>query len=142
MRLMVDIENMDKSLQEIVRLKNLLATMGYDNKDYDIVEEELHDKEDNFVEVFGEYLEDVLHNVHDEYCPDNDVLLPIAYLAKKYIVTPENEFDVPTSAGVFVDADDYPGKNTRLVLIPNPTRLVLNIDAENRTEVWSSVKDK
>ena len=135
---MVDIEKLDKTLQEIVRLKNLLSTLGYDSKDYDSTEEELHGKEDFLVEEFGEYLDDVLHNVHDEYCPDNDVLLPTAYLANKYLVTPDNEFDVSTSAGVFVDADDYPGKNTRLVFLPNPTRLILNIDAENRNEVWTA----
>ena len=135
---MVDIDKLDKTLQEIVRLKNLLSTMGYDSQDYDSVEEELHDKEDAFVEEFGDYMDEVLHTVHDEYCPDNDVLLPTAYLAQQYIITPENEFDAGSNSGVFVDADDFPGQNIRMVLIPNPTRLVLNINANSKEVVWTA----
>ena len=135
---MVDIIELDKSLQELVQIKNKLSSIGYDDAEYDDVEEQLHDKEDEFIDEFGDYLDEVLHNVHDEYCPDNDVLLPTAYLANKYVVNPDNSFEVSPSEGVFVDADDFPGKNTRLVIIPNPIRVVLNIDANTREILWKS----
>lgn len=41
--------------------------------------------EDLFVEKYGKDLEIALEVVHEEYCSDSDVLLPIAYVAKKYI---------------------------------------------------------
>ena len=138
---MVDIEKMDKSMQEIAVLKNTLSTMGYDNEKYDDVEEELHDKEDDFLEEFGTYLEEVLHNVHDEVAPDTEVLLPIAYMAKVYSISEDGQFDVSHNSGVFVDADDFPGKNTRLVFIPNPVRIVMNVDRENRETLWTSSTD-
>ncbi|MDH5603126.1 MAG: hypothetical protein OEY51_04285 [Cyclobacteriaceae bacterium] len=137
---MADIKKLEKDLTELVNLRNKLNGLDYNHPEYDDIEESLHDKEDDFLESHGEFLEDILHNVHDEYCPDNDVLLPIAYLAKQYIVTGDGQYEVPYNAGVFVDADDYPGKNTRLVLIPNPVRLILNIDKNTRVTVWSSVE--
>ena len=134
---MADLKKLDKDLIELADLRNKLSGLDYDHSDYDDVEELLHDKEDDFMEAHGEFLEDVLHNVHDEFCPDNDVLLPIAYLAKKYVVTEEGRYDVLPGSGVFVDADDYPGKNTKLVLVPGPARFILNVDKNTRVTVWS-----
>lgn len=134
---MIDQVKLEKDFQEIALLRNQLDEVGYDSEDYDDLEEALHDKEDDFQEEFGGYLEEVLHDVHDEFCPDNDVLLPIAYMAKKYVVTEDQLFTVTTKDGVFVDADDYPGNNTRLVLIPKPTRLVLIVDKANTQVVWT-----
>ncbi len=59
---------------------------------------------------FGEYLEEVLQEVHDKLSPDTDVLFPTAYLAKTYTVSPKNEFSVSTAEGVFVEVDSMPGK--------------------------------
>ena len=135
---MADIDKLDKDLADIVILKNKLSELDYNHAEYDDIEESLHDKEDNFLENHGEFLEDMLHSVHDEYCPDNDVLLPIAYLAKRYTISDDGQFDVSHNAGVYVDADDYPGKNTKLVLVPSPLRLILNVDNNTRVTVWSS----
>ena len=93
--------------------------------------------EDDFQEKYGDYLEEALSIVHDEYCADNDVLLPIAYVANKYKVENGN-FDFETDQGVLVDVDDFPGKSTRLVLIPSPTRIHLIVDSNTREEVWKA----
>jgi len=135
---MKDIKKLDKDLTKLAELRNKLSSLDYDHPEYDNVEESLHDKEDDFMEEHGEFLEEALHSIHDEFCPDNDVLLPIAYLAKKYLVSDEGKYDVLPGSGVFVDADDYPGKNTKLVLVPGPARFILNIDKANRVVVWSS----
>ncbi|WKN33707.1 hypothetical protein PZB74_10260 [Porifericola rhodea] len=134
----MDIEALDQILVKIVEKKNTLSTLNYNDKDYDQVEEELHDLEDDFVEEYGEYLEDVLADIHDELCPDNDVLLPIAYLANKYVKQEENGQVVYHAAdgGVLVDVDEYPDKLTRLVLVPKPTRLMLQIGRTQEEQVW------
>jgi hypothetical protein len=137
----MNIKELDNALIAIVEKKNLLSTLDYNDQNYDRVEEELHDLEDDFIDAYGLYLEEALHLVHDEYCPDNDVLLPIAYMANQYIKTSEKpdgspEYTVAPNAGVIVDADDYPGKISRLVFVPNPTRLMLNIEKGNIIEVW------
>jgi hypothetical protein len=139
----MNIKDLDRALLAIVEKKNLLSTLNYNDETYDQVEEELHDLEDDFIDEYGTYLEDALHLVHDEYCPDNDVLLPIAYMANKYIKTGEKpdgspEFTVAPNEGVIVDVDDYPGKISRLVFVPNPTRLLLNVDKEKSIEVWKA----
>ncbi len=139
----MNFEALNKDLLEIIKIKNELSKISYDNEKYDEIEEQLHDLEDSFSENHGDYLEDVLHDVHDELCPDNDVLLPIAYLANNYIDNGVSEsgapiYDVMPNEGVPVEVDDFPGKETRLVFLPSPTRLVLQIGKEQREEVWRS----
>ena len=132
----MDIKALEQTMIEIAEKKYDLSKLDYSNDDYDAVEEELHDLEDDLIESFGEYLEEVLYEVHDEYCPDNDVLLPTAYLAKVYVKDKEGKFDVTTDQGVIVDVDDYPGKLSRLVFLPNPIRLVLMIENQVGLVVW------
>lgn len=136
----MNIEALDKALVEIVEKKNTLSQLDYNDKNYDQVEEELHDLEDDFIDEYGDYLEDVLADVHDELCPDNDVLLPIAYLANKYIKKEDNGQVTYQAAdgGVLVDVDEYPDKLTRLVLVPKPTRLVLQVGKNHEEQVWKA----
>lgn len=134
----MNIEALDKALVEIVEKKNTLSQLNYNDKNYDQVEEELHDLEDDFIDEYGDYLEDVLADLHDELCPDNDVLLPIAYLANKYVRKEDNGQVTYHAAdgGVLVDVDEYPDKLTRLVLVPKPTRLVLQVGRNHEEQVW------
>lgn len=135
----MDLAALDKDLQEIVIKKNELSEMDYNDEKYDDVEEALHDLEDVFMEKYGDFLEDALYDVHDEFCPDSEVLMPIAYMAKKYIVDGDR-FDVSFSEGVYVEMDDYPGKETKLVFLPSPTRILLQIDKDTRETVWQAGK--
>lgn len=141
----MDIIALDKALRALVEKKNELAQLDYNDPRYDEAEEELHDMEDDFQREFGEYIEDALHVVHDDIAPDNDVLLPIAYLADKYEKVGEKAdgsplYDTDMKQGVLVDVDDYPGKAARLVLIPNPTRLVLMVAGVGKEQVWVAKK--
>ena len=137
----MDLKALDKALTALVEKKNELSGLSYNDPQYDVVEEELHDLEDDFTSEYGEYLEEALNTVHDDIAPDNDVLLPIAYLADKYIKVGERPdgtaiWDTDMKQGVLVDVDDYPGKIARLVFIPNPTRLVLMVSGVGKEQVW------
>ena len=136
----MDAKKLNEDLVSLVLKKNELSRLDYNDPAYDSVEEELHEMEDLFLEEYGKYLEDILKSVHEEFCPDNEVLLPIAYLANKYKVE-QNEngkttFHVGLNEGVIVDVDNYSDKLTRLVLIPNPTRILLQIHNSHHEEVW------
>lgn len=135
----MNLQTLDQAIVALVEKKNQLSALDYNDKTYDVVEEELHEMEDTFVEKYGDYLEEVLADVHDELCPDNDVLLPTAYLANKY--TKEEAAGgityLPADGGVIVDVDEYPNKLTRLVLVPTPTRLILQI-GKQQEEVWKA----
>jgi hypothetical protein len=137
----MDIQALDKALTALVEQKNKLAGLNYNDLRYDEEEEQLHDMEDDFQKQYGEYLEDALHVVHDDICPDNDVLLPIAYLADKYNSVGQKPdgstlWDIDMQQGVLVDVDDYPGKPARLAFVPNPTRLMLSVSGVGKEEVW------
>jgi hypothetical protein len=140
---MVNVQGLETMLAYIAEKKNQLSTLNYNDENYDLLEEELHNLEDSFIEEYGTYLEEALADVHDELCPDTDVLLPIAYLAKKYVKkgvktdgTPF--YDVALDEGVIVDVDDYPKDLTRLVLVPGPTRLVLQVGNRMQEQVWQA----
>src|SRR5467141_641905 len=104
----MDLKALDKALQEIAKRRMELQKIDYSSPKYDVLEEELHNLEDSFQEKFGDYLEEALQQVHDEYCPDTDVLYPIAYIAKSYQINNKNEYSVSTSEGVFVEVDKFP----------------------------------
>jgi hypothetical protein len=118
----MDVKALDKALQEILKKREELSKLDYNNPKYDEVEEELHDMEDEFQDAHGEQLEEVFQNVHDDLCPDNDVLMPIAYLGK----------------GVPVEVDKHAGKDTKLALVPNPTRIILFVGKDKQEVVWTA----
>lgn len=134
----MDFIKLDQALIEIVKRRKELKTVDYSNPRYDELEEQLHDMEDEFLDTFGDPMEDILQDVHDEICPDSDVLLPIAYLAQDYKDLGGNKYDVGLDEGVFVETEAYDGKETKLVLVPGPTRLVLNIARKEQKVVWQA----
>jgi hypothetical protein len=120
----MDLKALDLALVDIVQKREELSKINYNNPKYDDLEEELHDLEDDFQEEYGDFLEEALQKVHDEYCPDNDVLMPIGYLGQ----------------GVPVEVDKLPGKDTRLVLAASPVRIILSVGKDKQQVVWSSAK--
>ena len=133
----MDIKALDKAIQEIAIRRNELKKIDYNNPKYDDLEEELHDLEDALQVKYGEYLEEALQEVHDKLSPDTDILFPIAYLAKVYSISSKNEFTVATAEGVYVEVDTMPGKETKLVIVPNPLRIILNTK-EKQQVIWSA----
>jgi hypothetical protein len=134
----MDFKAIDKAIIEIIRCRIELNQIDYSNPSYDELEEKLHDLEDDFQDNYGEQMEDVLQDVHDKHCPDSDVLLPIAYLANNYIITDKNEYSASPAEGVFVEMENHPGKDTKLLLLPNPLRILLSIGANEQKIVWAA----
>ncbi len=115
-----------------------MLKLDYSNPKYDDLEEKLHDLEDAFQEAYGDELEAAIQDIHDEYCPDTDVLVPVSYIAKVYAVIRTINTPLHPTEGVYVEMDDYPGKETKLVLVPNPVRIVLNIGNDKQQVVWTA----
>ncbi|MFZ2905809.1 MAG: hypothetical protein WAZ98_06375 [Cyclobacteriaceae bacterium] len=118
----MDVQALDKALQKIVDTKKELEKLDYNNPKYDDLEEKLHDLEDDFQDEYGDYLETEIEKVQDQHAPDNDVLLPIAYLGE----------------GIIIDMKKLPGRDTRLVLLTNPTRLVIRLGKDQQETVWTA----
>lgn len=132
----MNISELNTSLVSIIQKKAELSKLSYNDERYDEVEEELHDLEDEFNEDYGDYLEEVLAEVHERICPDSDVLLPTAYLPSN--LTGSTDAQHLKGEGVWVDTDEYPNKEARLVLVPNPTRLILSVGNTVKKEVWKA----
>ncbi len=118
-----------------------LNQIDYADEAYDAAEDELHEAEDAFLSEFGDFLEDAMDDVHERICSNTDVLIPTAYIAKNYVKKGESLdgeplYDINSKEGVLVEADQYPGKVARLVLVPSPARLILTINGKAKEVVW------
>lgn len=81
----MDLNKLDKDLTAIVEKRIELSKLTYADEDYDVIEEAMHDLEDDFNEEFGDALEGELEKIYEKLDSDTDILLPSAYLANKYI---------------------------------------------------------
>lgn len=141
----MDVDKLNEDFAQIADKINELDEMDYSDERYDDLEEELHDLEDDFLEEFGEELEEAIAQVHDEFCPDNDVLLPVAYFAKNYIRNQKDHkgrysYDIEYGEGVPVEVDDFPDQEVRIVLVPGPTRLIVTVGDTAKQVAWRAQK--
>ncbi|MGB3780666.1 MAG: hypothetical protein WA960_20035, partial [Tunicatimonas sp.] len=61
----MNVDALDKALSQLVEKKITLSHLTYNDDQYDLIEEELHNLEDDLVETYGDHLEDMLADVHD-----------------------------------------------------------------------------
>ncbi|MBC5775082.1 hypothetical protein H8S95_13475 [Pontibacter sp. KCTC 32443] len=128
-------DTLNKDLVAILQKKEELNKLDYNDARYDDVEEELHDLEDDFNETYGDYLEEVLEDVHSKIKSDADILLPTAYLASS--VDGKELEEGEESEGVWVESDKFPGVEMRLVLVANPPRILLILSDQERV-LWTA----
>lgn len=133
----MDVQQLNNAICNLLDKKIELNDISYDDKKYDEVEEEIHAIEDEIIEDYGQYLEEKLYEVHDEYCPDSEILMPTAYIPNK-VNKNGGDYEVDFSEGVFVEADDFQEKNTKMVLLPNPLRIVLQVNPKRIEVLWES----
>ena len=127
----------DEAMIAILQKRLELSKLSYSDDTYDDLEEVLHDLEDDFNEKYGDQLEEILDKVHIKHCPESDVLLPTAYLAKKFIETADGEIEIGKKEGVEVEWIENPDAAARLVLLPSPTRILL-MTPKGISVVWEA----
>lgn len=118
-------DQINEAIIGILEQRLALSKLNYADESYDDVEERLHDLEDDFNEKYGQALEAILEKVHDKHCPESDVLLPTAYLPKKFEENEDGEISIHKKDGVEVEWIADPAKGARLVLVPGPLRVLL-----------------
>jgi hypothetical protein len=139
----MNIKKFNADLIDLAEKRIKLNLLDYADEQYDSAEDDLHNAEDAFLSEFGNYLEDVLDDVHERVCADTDVLIPTAYIAKNYIRKGETLdgdpiYEISSKEGVIVEADKYPNKTSRLVFIPAPARLILTVGGKAKEIVWQA----
>lgn len=137
----MDFKKLNAELALIVEKRIALSKISYADEAYDMIEEELHDLEDDFNDAYGDELESALEKIYDQLKSDNDVLLPSAYLANSYVaMNPDNQgfinYEVKGNEGVPLESEQFDKMDVRLVLVPNPTRFVLRINGKSMKDLW------
>ncbi len=136
-------EKLDKELTEIVEKKNQLSAMDYSDEKYDDLEEAIHDLEDDFNENYEGVLEKEFEKIYTRLKSDTDILLPTAYIANKYKpVLPDANgvvtYEVTGREGVPIESDQFDRQDVRLVLVPNPVRILMIINGKPLKDLWKS----
>lgn len=136
-------EKLDKELTEIVEKKNQLSAMDYSDEKYDDLEEAIHDLEDDFNENYEIVLEKEFEKIYTRLKSDTDILLPTAYIANKYKpVLPDANgvvtYEVTGREGVPIESDQFDRQDVRLVLVPNPVRILMIINGKPLKDLWKS----
>jgi hypothetical protein len=136
-------EKLDKELTEIVEKKNQLSAMDYSDEKYDDLEEAIHDLEDDFNENYEGVLEKEFEKIYTRLKSDTDILLPTAYIANKYKpVLPDANgvvtYEVTGREGVPIESDQFDRQDVRLVLVPNPVRILMIINGKSVKDIWKS----
>src|SRR5690606_4145061 len=139
----MDWNKLDRNLSKIVEKRISLSKITYADPEYDDIEEELHDLEDELNDEFGDVLEAELEKIYDKLSSDGDVLLPSAYLANNYspLLPDANgvvSYEVKGPEGVPIESEQFDGQDVRIVLIPNPTRFVMQINGVSLKDLWRS----
>ncbi len=137
----MDIEKLNEDFAKIAELVIQLDSMDYSDEKYDELEEELHDLEDDLTEEFGDYLEEAIAGVYENLCPDSDVLLPTAYIAKHYTRKQKDNlgrysYEVEYGEGIPIESDKFPDQEVYLSLVPGATRLVVAVGETVKQTVW------
>lgn len=134
-------ESLNKAVLSLIKKRQKLATLGYDNPDYDELEEALHEAEGIFQDGYGFELGKILKDIHEQYCtPETDVLDAVAYIPREYRVIRDEELDIEEAEvgdedGILIDLIDFPNLEARLLLLPEPPRLVI-FSSAGAQEVW------
>lgn len=99
-------ESMNKLINKVYTIK---AHLEMHEKDPLLVES-YHEYYYQLKQKHGHYLKELLFDIYDEYCSDNEVQEICDYLSPK---------------GVAVEADDFPGIHAKLSLKPEPLRITI-----------------
>ena len=131
----MDKDSINKALVELADKKIELAGTSYDDKNYDTIEDAVHELEDDFIDEYEEDLNAILEKVHDEFCSEEDVLHPTAYIANEY-AKDGDMYKVALSEGVLVDVDNLDEDEGRIVFVPSPLRVLLNM-SNKQVILWN-----
>lgn len=133
-RYTMDQNKVEAAFNAIVAKRNELSVLDYSDESYDDLEDQLHELEDDFMENYGEFVEDIIDDVHAELKIDSDVLSPVSYILPSYEAVGKKDVDIED--GVFVEVEGFSDVNSRLMILPEPMRIVFAIGGQI-TKEWN-----
>lgn len=135
-------KSLNQALIAVIEKREALRQLGVNDNGYEQARAQLSEAEENFMFWHGTLIDEALMDVYDEYAPDLPVQAPLDYLPYELEVVQNGRkggtYVCPPEDGLSVPMDDYPDKETRLAMLPNPFRIVLNIEGEGQVPVWTA----
>lgn len=120
---MLDIKALDTALEDIIKKRTKLYSMSFDSKGYDDLEDELMDLEDDFSENYGDFVEDGIAEVYEQFGLDDEVLSAVSYIGRHYSITADNQYGISAKQGLPIDTPDEPDADLKIILLPKPVRI-------------------
>lgn len=136
---MLDIKALDQALQEIIKRRTKLYAMSFDSEGYDDFEDELMDTEDDFSEKYGDFIEDGVAEVYEQFGLEDEVLSAVSYIGRHYQITKDNQYGISAKQGLPVDTPDEPEADLKIILLPNPVRIFAVMGGKAQ-EAWRFTK--
>lgn len=130
--------SLNEDLMDLVEVKNRVDSLSKKSVEYDSIRR-LFDKISEYFNVkYGVTMEQIMFEIYDDLCPDDEVRPIEEYLASHYEES-DAGYEVGVDAGVAVHLDDFSFKEGRLILLPSPARIVLQDPASSQREIlWQA----
>ena len=130
--------SLNEDLLDLVEVKNRVSMLNETSNEYDSIRRLFEKMSEYFNVKYGVTMEQIMFEIYDELCPDDEVKPIGSYLASHYKKGKEG-YDTTLDEGVVVHLDDFSFKEGRLILLPNPARIVLQDPATSHREVlWQA----
>ncbi len=131
-------ESFNQDLHDLVEIKTFETKLSQEPEHHSLALKVLDKKVDHFNEKYDFSMQNIMFEIYDELCPDDEIKPIKEYLASHYVLS-SGKFDAPLDEGVVVNLDDFSFKKGRLVLLPDPARIVLqNPETNHREIVWQA----
>lgn len=128
----------NQDLHELVEIKVREASLISIPDRHPLADKVFNRKVNHFNDKYCQEMERIIFEIYDELCPDDEVK-PIGDYVANHYTKYSGIYDVPHNEGVIVHLDDFSFTTGRLVLLPDPARIVLqNPDTKHREVLWSA----
>lgn len=130
--------SLNEDLIDLVEVKTRVSTLTETSREYDSIRRLFEKISQYFNLKYGMTLEQVMFEIYDELCPDDEVKPIEEYLASHY-EKGNDGYEASSDEGVVVHLDDFSFKEGRLVILPNPARIVLQDPQTKHQEIlWEA----
>ena len=131
-------ESFNEDLHELVEIKTYEVKLMEEPEHHSLAVKVLDKKVSHFNEKYDFTMQNIMFEIYDELCPDDEIKPIGEYLADHYTMS-SGKYDAPLDEGVVVHLDDFSFKEGRLLLLPDPARIVLqNPETQHREVVWQA----
>jgi hypothetical protein len=133
------IHSLNQLLISIAETKNKLSFINYNDPLYDSYEDKLHTLEDVLMETYGDYLDNTLNLLYQQFSFQEDLSHPLSYIPSQFEIKEKDgnlHFNVLPEHCLKINSDKYPEEIIKVVLLPSPARFVVYLLRTHKELIW------